>query len=182
MKFKYILTTAIALGIYHYTIGQDNGNTSTNNEGFANAGSVSSEDTLSGMDNSIVNTPITANSAGTCTLIKNNYTDRKITHSKNGYKIVTAGKSEIVKVHKGKNGARKIKYTGETEDLKYHKTSDGKIHYKYKYNEDCREILVKRNKKGITTTNHKSSLNWEEINAKVTAAINRGIDTCSITD
>jgi hypothetical protein len=181
MKFINILATAISLGIGTIAIAQENG-TGSNNEGYANAAMVTSKDTLSGMDNSIVNTQVTRNSSGTCTLIKDIHSDSKVTHNKNGYKIVTADKSEIVKVRKGENGARKIKYSGETEDLKYHKKSDGKIHYKYKYNEDCREIVVKRNKNGITTTNHKSSLNWEEINEKVTAAINRGVHTCSITD
>jgi hypothetical protein len=179
MKFIYILSTAITIGLGNIAIAQDNRNITPNEE---YASSVYSRDTLQGMDNSIVNSRVTANSYGTCTLIKNNYSDRKITHTKNGYKIVTAGKNEIVKVRKGENGARKIKYSGETEDLKYHKTSNGKLRYKYKYYEDCRKIIVRRNKKGITTTNHKSSLNWEEINDKVTAAINRGVDTCSITD
>jgi hypothetical protein len=179
MKFIYILSTAIPIGLGNIAIAQDNRNITPNEE---YASSVYSRDTLQGMDNSIVNSRVTANSYGTCTLIKNNYSDRKITHTKNGYKIVTAGKNEIVKVRKGENGARKIKYSGETEDLKYHKTSNGKLRYKYKYYEDCRKIIVRRNKKGITTTNHKSSLNWEEINDKVTAAINRGVDTCSITD
>jgi hypothetical protein len=180
MKFIYILASVTWLGICNHAIAQDNGN--TNAEGYAKAGNTSSEDTLSGMGNSIVNTKVIAHSYGTCTLIKNNYGDSKITHRKNGYKIVTAGKNEVVKVQKGKNGARKIKYTGENEDLKYHKKSNGKLHYKYKYDEDCRKILVKRNKNGITTTNHKSSLNWEEIESKVTAAINRGVEACSITD
>jgi hypothetical protein len=180
MKFIYILATIISLGFCIGAKAQNNVNTNT--EAYANAAPENPKDTLPGMGNSIVNSQVTSNSYGTCTLIKNNYTDRKITHYKNGYKIVTTGKNEVVKVHKGKNGARKIKYTGEAEDLKYHKLSNGQLHYKYRYDEDCRKIIVKRNKKGITTTNHKSSLNWEEINNKVTAAINRGVETCSITD
>src|SRR4051812_14917195 len=125
MRFIYILSTTITLGMCNFVIAQESRNTSLN---YANATSYP-KDTLPGMSNSIVNSQVTPSSYGTCTLIKNNYSDRKITHYKNGYKIVTADKNEIVKVRKGDNGARKIKYVGEAEDLKYHKNSKGELHY-----------------------------------------------------
>ncbi|MFL5728621.1 MAG: hypothetical protein ACJ75J_03945 [Cytophagaceae bacterium] len=180
MKYIYTLACILSLGIYTAAKAQDA--TETDYTTASSATSYNKADTLSGMGStSIVNTA-EYHGTGTCTLIQNTGTNRKMTNKKHGYKIVTANKMEKVNVTTGKNGARKIKYYGETEGLKYHKDSKGKIHYKYTYYDDCRKILVKRNKKGITTTNHKSSLNPEEINQKVTAAINTGVNTCSITD
>ena len=140
-------------------------------------------DTLPGMGKtSIVNASQYGNNYGTCTLIQNIGLDRKMTNKKNGYKIVTNNKDERITVTKGKNGARRIKYYGQTEGLKYHKDPKGRIHYRYTYYDDCRKILVRKNKKGITTTNHKSSLDPEEIDRKVVSAIKTGATTCSITD
>jgi hypothetical protein len=176
MKFIYTLACILSLGAYTSLQAQEatDYNTVTVQS--------NTSDTLSGMGStSLVNAP-QYHSNGTCTLVQSTQVDRKMINRKNGYKIVTADKSEKIDVKTGKNGARKIKYYGDTEGLKYHKDSDGKIHYKYTYFDDCRKILVKKNKKGITTTNHKSSLDPEEINKKVVRAINTGVSTCSVTD
>jgi hypothetical protein len=181
MKFIYILACILSLGAYTSLQAQEatDYNTVTATTAKSN---INTSDTLAGMGNtSLVNAP-KYHSSGTCTLIQSTQPDRKMVNRKNGYKIVTADKSEKIDVKTGKNGARKIKYYGDTEGLKYHKDSDGKIHYKYTYYDDCRKILVKKNKKGITTTNHKSSLDPEEINKKVVRAINTGVSTCSVTD
>jgi len=180
MKFIYTLACILSLGAYTSLRAQEgNVNTVTT----SNTQNNSPGDTLSGMGKtSIVNSSQYSQNSGTCTLIQNVGLDRKMTNKKNGYKIVTNNKAEKINVTKGKNGARKIKYTGEIESLKYHKDSKGRIHYKYTYFDDCRKILVKKNKKGITTTNHKSSLDPEEIDRKVVAAIVNGVNTCSVTD
>jgi hypothetical protein len=179
MKLIYTLACILSLGAYTSLQAQE---ATDHNTVTASTVQSNTSDTLSGMGNtSIVNAP-QYHSNGTCTLVQGTEVDRKMVNRKNGYKIVTADKSEKIDVKTGKNGARKIKYYGDTEALKYHKDSDGKIHYKYTYFDDCRKILVKKNKKGITTTNHKSSLNPEEINKKVVRAINTGVSTCSVTD
>jgi hypothetical protein len=178
-NMKYIFTLACILSLGAYTSLKAQEATDYNT---VTASNKITSDTLPGMgSSSLVNAP-QYHSSGTCTLVQNTGLNRKMVKRKNGYKIVTSNKAEKVDVKKGKNGARKIKYVGETEGLKYHKDSKGNIHYKYTYFDDCRKILVKKNKKGITTTNHKSSLDPEEINKKVTAAINTGVSTCSVTD
>jgi hypothetical protein len=181
MKYLFTMACILSMGVLTSLKAQeaiDNTVTTSNVENNNSKG-----DTLSGMGKtSIVNASQYGQNSGTCTLIQNIGLDRKITNKKNGYKIVTNNKTERINVTKGKNGARRIKYYGETEALKYHKDSKGKIHYTYTYYDDCRKILVRKNKKGITTTNHKSSLDPEEIDKKVVAAITKGASSCSITD
>ncbi|HXA02983.1 MAG TPA: hypothetical protein VNW99_13395 [Cytophagaceae bacterium] len=181
MKYIFTLACILSLGAYASIMAQElTDNTVTTSSAQNNN---SKADTLPGMGKtSIVNSAEYTKNSGTCTLVQNIGLDRKMTNKKNGYKIVTNNKAEKINVTKGKNGARRIKYYGETETVKYHKDPKGRIHYKYTYYDDCRKILVRKNKKGITTTNHKSSLDPEEIDRKVVAAILMGVNTCSITD
>jgi hypothetical protein len=180
MKYIFMLACGLSLGAYTSLKAQEATDNKTINDNIQND---SQADTLPGMGKtSIVNASQYGKNYGTCTLIQNIGLDRKMINKKNGYKIVTNNKEERISVTKGKNGARRIKYYGETEGLKYHKDPKGRIHYKYTYYDDCRKILVRKNKKGITTTNHKSSLSPEEIDRKVVSAIMTGATTCSITD
>lgn len=136
-------------------------------------------DTLPGMTGSFVNTGVGNSHYGMCTLVKNHYTDRRIKNYKNGYKIVTTGRHEVIKVRNGKDGTVKIRYVNDEEGLHYKKNKGGVETFRYMYFEDCRKIVMRKNRKGILTMNHKSSLNWREIDERVYSAIERGVNTCS---
>ena len=136
-------------------------------------------DTLPGMTGSFVNVGVGNPQYGMCTLVKNHYTDRRIKNYKNGYKIVTKGRHEVIRVINGEDGEVKIRYSNDNEGLHYKRNKGGVETFRYMYFEDCRKIVMRKNKKGILTMNHKSSLDWREIDERVHDAIERGVNTCS---
>ena len=145
----------------------------------AQAQSETPADTLQGMTGSFVNTGVGNPHYGMCSLIKNHYTDRRIKNYKNGYKIVTSGRHEVIRVINGKDGEVKIRYSNDDEGLHYKRNKAGRETFRYMYFEDCRKIVMRKNRKGILTMNHKSSLNWLQIDERVQSAIERGVSTCS---
>jgi hypothetical protein len=175
MKFIYILTWVLFVGIAPFAHAQD----------YASA--KSSEDTSAvvleaetGEVNALFNTPATKARSKGCSLVQNAGKESKIYTYRNGYKIVTDEDDEVVEVRTQRNGGKKLRYYNGYENLKYHRKSDGKVHYKYSYYNQCKKVTLRKNKAGITSVTNKSrEVDANEIMANLNAAIKKGANTCA---
>jgi hypothetical protein len=176
MKHIIILACIVSLGIYTSGYAQDNQNADSLT---VTADADMGMDEEIGLNNAIFSSSATKSNYGGCSLIKEGSKERQVYTYKNGYKIVTGDKEEVVKVKRYKDGGRKIKYSNDFESFKYHIDDDGEMHYSYSYdNYECKKVRVKRSKKGITSVTNKSEAELDEVKGNVKTSMDQGLNSC----